>query len=279
MCSADPGDARAAPRHRSCSRRCRAKVGAQPNPMLALERLAQSERRLRDRRSAPTGSSSTPRSARHRRAGATAPSSSGSASSARSISSIRMRAPNSRCTLDVLIQQKSKAFARMGVPNLFARPGYVAFYRELANVAALPSAGSFEPPRRRRDLGGAQSRAHVPRLLLSYPGELRRRRGLALRARRRAPARTAALRDRARAQALRFHHRRRALQARLVRHRTAAVRLFGRRDLARLARDRAVARMAARQARDQADRAALERRGPPARGRGLGAQASRKSED
>jgi CelD/BcsL family acetyltransferase involved in cellulose biosynthesis len=35
-------------------------------------------------------------------------------------------------TLDVLIQQKSKAFARMGVPNLFARPGYVAFYRELA---------------------------------------------------------------------------------------------------------------------------------------------------
>jgi CelD/BcsL family acetyltransferase involved in cellulose biosynthesis len=35
-------------------------------------------------------------------------------------------------TLDLLIQQKSKAFARMGVPNLFARPGYVAFYRELA---------------------------------------------------------------------------------------------------------------------------------------------------
>lgn len=37
-------------------------------------------------------------------------------------------------TLDVLIEQKSKAFGRMGVPNLFARPGYVAFYRELANA-------------------------------------------------------------------------------------------------------------------------------------------------
>ena len=30
------------------------------------------------------------------------------------------------------MQQKSKAFARMGVPNLFAPPGHAAFYRELA---------------------------------------------------------------------------------------------------------------------------------------------------
>jgi CelD/BcsL family acetyltransferase involved in cellulose biosynthesis len=37
-------------------------------------------------------------------------------------------------TLDALIVQKSKQFGRMGVPNLFARPGYVAFYRELANA-------------------------------------------------------------------------------------------------------------------------------------------------
>jgi CelD/BcsL family acetyltransferase involved in cellulose biosynthesis len=35
-------------------------------------------------------------------------------------------------TFDLLVQQKSKAFARMGVPNLFAPPGHIAFYRELA---------------------------------------------------------------------------------------------------------------------------------------------------
>ena len=35
-------------------------------------------------------------------------------------------------TFDLMVQQKSKAFARMGVPNLFAPPGHLAFYRELA---------------------------------------------------------------------------------------------------------------------------------------------------
>jgi CelD/BcsL family acetyltransferase involved in cellulose biosynthesis len=35
-------------------------------------------------------------------------------------------------TFDLLVQQKSKAFARMGVPNLFAPTGHTAFYRELA---------------------------------------------------------------------------------------------------------------------------------------------------
>lgn len=35
-------------------------------------------------------------------------------------------------TFDRLVQQKSKAFARMGVPNLFAPAGHAAFYRELA---------------------------------------------------------------------------------------------------------------------------------------------------
>ncbi len=35
-------------------------------------------------------------------------------------------------TFDLLVQQKSKAFARMGVPNLFAPAGHAAFYRELA---------------------------------------------------------------------------------------------------------------------------------------------------
>jgi CelD/BcsL family acetyltransferase involved in cellulose biosynthesis len=42
-------------------------------------------------------------------------------------------------TLDLLIQQKSKSFARMGVPNLFARPGYAAFFRELATAPRFRS--------------------------------------------------------------------------------------------------------------------------------------------
>jgi CelD/BcsL family acetyltransferase involved in cellulose biosynthesis len=42
-------------------------------------------------------------------------------------------------TLDLLIEQKSKAFARMGVANMFARPGHMAFYRELATSPRLRS--------------------------------------------------------------------------------------------------------------------------------------------
>ena len=42
-------------------------------------------------------------------------------------------------SLDVLIQQKSRAFGRMGVPNLFARPGYVPFYQELATTPRFRS--------------------------------------------------------------------------------------------------------------------------------------------
>lgn len=34
-------------------------------------------------------------------------------------------------TLDELMAQKSRSFARMGVSNIFARPGYLAFYRAL----------------------------------------------------------------------------------------------------------------------------------------------------
>jgi len=33
--------------------------------------------------------------------------------------------------LDTLIQQKSRFFARMGLDNMFRRPGYVEFYRGL----------------------------------------------------------------------------------------------------------------------------------------------------
>jgi CelD/BcsL family acetyltransferase involved in cellulose biosynthesis len=41
-------------------------------------------------------------------------------------------AAGTAATLDTLVQQKSRAFARMGVPDLFARPGYVAFFHEVA---------------------------------------------------------------------------------------------------------------------------------------------------
>lgn len=37
--------------------------------------------------------------------------------------------------LAILIQQKSRAFARMGVPDLFARPGHAEFFNALANEA------------------------------------------------------------------------------------------------------------------------------------------------
>ena len=40
-------------------------------------------------------------------------------------------------TLEVLIAQKSKSFARMGVPNMFARPGHVEFFREIATARRL----------------------------------------------------------------------------------------------------------------------------------------------
>jgi CelD/BcsL family acetyltransferase involved in cellulose biosynthesis len=37
-------------------------------------------------------------------------------------------------TLDTLVEQKTKSFARMGVGNLFARPGHTAFFAELATA-------------------------------------------------------------------------------------------------------------------------------------------------
>ena len=37
-------------------------------------------------------------------------------------------------TLETLIAQKSKSFARMGVTNMFARPGHAAFFRDVATA-------------------------------------------------------------------------------------------------------------------------------------------------
>jgi CelD/BcsL family acetyltransferase involved in cellulose biosynthesis len=38
-------------------------------------------------------------------------------------------------SLDVLIRQKSRQFANMGVANIFAKPGYPEFYRDVATTA------------------------------------------------------------------------------------------------------------------------------------------------
>jgi D-aspartate ligase len=42
-------------------------------------------------------------------------------------------ADDARRTLEVLMEQKSRAFARKGIADIFARPGYREFYRELAS--------------------------------------------------------------------------------------------------------------------------------------------------
>ena len=50
-------------------------------------------------------------------------------------------------TIDTLISQKSRSFARMGVEDMFARPGYRAFYLDVAtdhNVRALTHVSRLE---------------------------------------------------------------------------------------------------------------------------------------
>jgi len=42
-------------------------------------------------------------------------------------------------TFDALVRQKGKSFARMGVPNIFERPGYAAFFQELATAPRMRS--------------------------------------------------------------------------------------------------------------------------------------------
>jgi CelD/BcsL family acetyltransferase involved in cellulose biosynthesis len=42
-----------------------------------------------------------------------------------------------RRTLDIMMAQKARAFAHMGVRNLFARPGYAEFYRAVATDPAM----------------------------------------------------------------------------------------------------------------------------------------------
>ncbi|HEV2629286.1 MAG TPA: GNAT family N-acetyltransferase [Pseudolabrys sp.] len=47
--------------------------------------------------------------------------------------------PDAVAALDVLVAQKSATFASRGIPNFFAKPGYLAFYRALASSARTGS--------------------------------------------------------------------------------------------------------------------------------------------
>lgn len=82
-------------------------------------------------------------------------------------------------TLDILVEQKTRSFARMGVANLFARPGYADFFRAIAidpamkqcvhlsrlNVGATPAASNL----------GLTFRGRYYHLLTSYgDGDLSR---------------------------------------------------------------------------------------------------------
>ncbi len=161
-------------------------------------------------------------------------------------------------TLETLLSQKSRSFARMGVRNIFARPGYREFLLDIAtdlNVRALTHISRLDVGDNSR---GRQSRAAVPQLLLPGAVELSRRRDRALRPRPRASARAPAPCDRQRLRTVRFHRRRRAVQARLVGHRDAVVRLPRRRDRARLAGDGPDAGVPPHQALHQADARPVE---------------------
>ena len=162
-------------------------------------------------------------------------------------------------TLDTLMAQKSRSFARMGVGNLFAKPGHAEFYRALAIDPATKNLVHIS----RLDVGatpaainlGLTYRGCYYHLLASYDdGEVSRF----------GPG-AAHLHDlmqlghRARVQDFRFHHRRRALQARLVRHRVEAVRFHRGGELARHAGGGADVGDAAAQALDQADAGVVER--------------------
>ena len=135
-------------------------------------------------------------------------------------------------TFEILMQQKTLQFARMGVANLFDKPGYLEFYREIAttkrdlvhvsrlDVGAVPAAVNY----------GLTFRGCYYHVLASYTdGEMSKF----------GPGAAhlhdlMALRHRARLRHVRFHHRRRALQARLVRRRAQALRSHRRCDGARL---------------------------------------------
>jgi CelD/BcsL family acetyltransferase involved in cellulose biosynthesis len=107
------------------------RVGAQPNPMLALNVMLN-----------PSGAYETPLSGdweefySSKRSSSTRRRDRTKLKRLGELGAVKFVNPDTAAelalTFDLLVQQKSKAFARMGVPNLFAPAGHAAFYRELA---------------------------------------------------------------------------------------------------------------------------------------------------
>ncbi len=107
-------------------------IGAQANPFLALlTGLNPSNAYVADLYG-QLGPNSTRASGHRRRGGAIAPSSSGSPSSARFGSCEPQDRFDIECTVEMLAEQKARSFARMGVANMFARPGWQEFYIDVA---------------------------------------------------------------------------------------------------------------------------------------------------
>ena len=104
---------------------------------------------------------------------------------------LRHRDENQRCaaTLETLIDQEARAFARRGIRDIFARPGLREFFLDLASNPKTRHLVPYQPRRSRRRPARRRISHRVRRLLLSCAGELRgRRRGVALRTRRAASA-------------------------------------------------------------------------------------------
>jgi CelD/BcsL family acetyltransferase involved in cellulose biosynthesis len=109
-----------------------AKIGAQPNPMLALDvQLNPSNAYETDLSGDWEKFYAGKRSSSTRRRDRTKLKKLGD------LGEVRFVQPDDGDlgkTLDTLVQQKAKSFARMGVANLFAKPGHAAFYAELATA-------------------------------------------------------------------------------------------------------------------------------------------------
>ena len=85
-------------------------------------------------------------------------------------------------SVDALIDEKRRSYAKLGVANMFEWPGYRDFFLEMASDPRSSGLTYVS----RLDVGpdrGGELRADVPRPLLLHPGGLRRRRTGALRTR------------------------------------------------------------------------------------------------
>ena len=107
-------------------------IGEQANPFCALARHAARQRRLSDDAWPAIGKPTTRRSARRRRARPTARSASASPITARPASSPPPIATTWCGRVDALIDEKRRSYAKLGVANMFERPGYRDFFLDLA---------------------------------------------------------------------------------------------------------------------------------------------------